>query len=261
MKDMWREAGIRTPDYFAIRRGNGGRLIGLESIERAVSFPYIVKPAAEGNSRGIVAENVVFDAGKLRARILAMAEQFDSLLIERFLGFSEDKREFTVAQIGSGKSRIIAPAEIRNRNQRTPFLVTTIDKEENLAVAEPVLDARLSEPLVRFASAAFDVAGIADYGRCDVIFADGELHAIEINGQPMLPDPWFDACCGGAGLAPSQYPLAVVFSSIVRQAPMEFAHPPKPTSAMLRKLPEPILRSLGAAQLIREERDAFHAAR
>jgi hypothetical protein len=49
-----------------------------------------------------------------------------------------------------------------------------------------------------------------------VLFANNDLNAIEINGQPMIPDKWFEVCCRGAGLDKDQYLNAIFLAGIVR---------------------------------------------
>ena len=59
-------------------------------------------------------------------------------------------------------------------------------------------------------------AGARDYARCDVILEGGVLEAIELNGQPMVPDSWFEACAADAGLDAAQYLRAIVFAGMAR---------------------------------------------
>jgi hypothetical protein len=83
-------------------------------------------------------------------------------------------------------------------------------------MAHAVEDRKRRGAVERFARAAFDAAGVRDYARCDLILAGGEFSAIEINGQPMVPDPWFEACARGAGLDEIGYLNAIVLAAIAR---------------------------------------------
>jgi len=80
----------------------------------------------------------------------------------------------------------------------------------------PVNDPILRCELIAFASQAFLSAGVQDYARCDILAAEGRYYAIEINGQPMLPDKWFDACAAGAGLTQAAYLQAILNSALNR---------------------------------------------
>src|SRR5204862_7529393 len=48
-------------------------------------LPAIVKPAAEDASAGLDRQSVVTDRNNLRARIAAMTEQFDEVLVQQYI--------------------------------------------------------------------------------------------------------------------------------------------------------------------------------
>src|SRR4029077_7154240 len=68
-------------------------------------LPAIVKPAAEDASAGLDRGSVVSDRKSLRARLAAMTEQFDEVLVQEYIG----GREFNVGFVGS---RVLPVAEI-----------------------------------------------------------------------------------------------------------------------------------------------------
>jgi len=68
----------------------------------------------------------------------------------------------------------------------------------------------MAASFVPFAQMAFRSAGVRDYARGDFFFADGKLWAIEINGQPMIPDRWFEEAVRFAGLSEAQYLVGIV---------------------------------------------------
>jgi hypothetical protein len=47
---------------------------------------------------------------------------------------------------------------------------------------------------------------------------DGKIYAIEINGQPMVPDRWFAACARTKNLDDDQYLNAIFWAGLVRTA-------------------------------------------
>jgi len=62
-----------------------------------------------------------------------------------------------------------------------------------------------------FAHKAFSASGVRDYARGDFIYAlNGAFWAIEINGQPMIPDRWFGNAARLNGLSESQYLVGIV---------------------------------------------------
>src|SRR5256886_1426123 len=74
-------------------------------IEDDFPLPAIVKPASEDASAGLDRGSVVSDRKALRARVAAMTEQFDEVLVQEYVG----GREFNVGFVGS---RVLPIAEI-----------------------------------------------------------------------------------------------------------------------------------------------------
>jgi D-alanine-D-alanine ligase-like ATP-grasp enzyme len=216
LKDRWTARAVPTPEY---HRADGGADLDA-ALERAVNFPYIVKPAREGNSRGIDSGSVVFRRSELRDKVVSLIALYGEVLVESYLGGDPDMREFTVAMLGSGKESLYMPAEIRLERGSGPALkprvVTTGDKDSGAARAVPVDEPDIRAELASLAARACAAAGVRDYARCDIIRARGKSYAIEINGEPMVPDPWFEACASGAGLDSSQYLLAIFFAALSR---------------------------------------------
>jgi len=77
-------------------------------------------------------------------------------------------------------------------------------------------DLAVCEELCELTIRAFHVAEVRDYSRLDVIYAGGKFYAIEINGQPMVTDKWFEACARGVGLDEAQSLNAIFLSGIAR---------------------------------------------
>lgn len=213
LKSAWHGAGVATPAWLV--SGDDDELI-MDDLPPA-AFPFIVKPALEGNSRGISRESVVRDAASLRARVDVVKREFGKTLVERFLE-GPDRREFTVAMLGNGPHALVLPAELRFRETVDPPLITTGDKDGHRTRALPVGDVELSAGLVAFARRAFAAAGVRDYARGDFILSNGRLYAIEVNGQPMVPDAWFEACARGFGLDERGYLVAIVLAALARLA-------------------------------------------
>jgi len=235
IKALWRLYGIATPEWTVIRKNDDGSISGLESIEGLRAFPYIVKPAREGNSRGIDANSVVYSPLELYARATLIAEEYDEALIERFVGGKSDSREFTVALIGNGHNSIVSAVEIR-KSRAGSMVITEADKEQHRTMAVPIEDIRLKEKVERLARRIFASADVRDYARCDILQHEGHLYALELNGQPMVPDLWFEACASAAGLDTRQYLNAIILAAIVGNARTGHAFIPIPRD-MERILP------------------------
>jgi D-alanine-D-alanine ligase len=214
MKRQWRICGIPTPDWFAVSKAPDGSLEGLEMVESARDFPYIVKPASEGNSRGIDDGSVARKPLELISRVSLVAEEFGEAIVERYVAGGTDSREFTVAMIGNRADAIVSPVEIR-RTSADSLVISEDDKEGRATRAAPIDDEGLRAKVTRLARKAFLSSGVRDYARCDILLHEGKLYAIELNAQPLVPDPWFAACAREAGLGDAQYPNAIALAGIV----------------------------------------------
>lgn len=214
LKCRWLEDGIRTP-AFAIIRQAGEIEPCLADLQSQAAFPLILKPDGEGNSRGISEDSVVFTGEQFRLKCASLLKMYGPVLAEHYLGQAPGLREFTVAMVGN-QHRLVMPAEICLNIEKKIRVVTTADKDDHHTRAVPVDDPILRCELIAFASQAFLSAGVQDYARCDILAAEGRYYAIEINGQPMLPDKWFDTCAAGAGLTQSAYLQAILNSALSR---------------------------------------------
>jgi D-alanine-D-alanine ligase-like ATP-grasp enzyme len=233
LKRVWDAKGIANPSGFSVRRTRTGAVAGRRLIGRARDYPYIVKPDGEDENRGIHARSIAFDAGALAACIDSALEEYDELVVERFIG-GASSREYTVAMIGNGERALMLPAEIRLKGSRPIRVVTREDRERGLAEAVPVEGAE-GRRISAFARRAIEAAGARDYARCDLIEEGGSLFALEVNGQPRIPDPWFEACARGAGLDPEQYIAAIALAALWRgaQAGLRVAKIPDQARGML----------------------------
>lgn len=214
LKDEWRKNGLHTPGSILL---TAGKPINdeLQNFVNKVSFPLLIKPDREGNSRGLEDNSIVFEYRTLKRKIRSLFEKYEFVLVEKFLT-GDNVQEFTVAMIGNGTNKILMPAQIKLKVKKEHRLITTRDKEEHKTTATPVVDEKLKAKLIEFANRAFEIAGVRDYARCDLMMIDDSLYAIEINGLPMIPDKWFEVCASGAGLNATQYILAIILAGIVR---------------------------------------------
>lgn len=216
LKRRWIESGIPTPEFVAADMRNGPEALAALA---AAPLPCIVKPADAGNSRGIGKDSVAFDRAGLAALAARVGEAYPALIAESFLGRFPDFREFTCACVGNGAARLLLPAEIVFDGPTERRIVTTEDKNGRAALAVPIADARFASSVAALAGKAFEAAGVRDYSRCDLIFADGRLWAIEANGQPMSPDTWFGGCAAFGGLSELDYVRAIFDAAIARFRP------------------------------------------
>ena len=223
LKNRWKQTGIHTPDYYIVNKTGAG-VQGLEQSSQITAFPYILKPDCEGNSRGLSEASIVFDQVALEKQLGRLLEHYDQVLVEKYLGTAPDFREYTVAMIGNGVSQLLMPAEITLLRETKLRVVTTRDKENHLTRARPVQDPEISKRLTDLAGRAFQAAGVQDYARCDLIYAHGNLFAVEINGQPMVPDKWFEVCARSAGLDMVETIQAILVTGIKRNIELGYGY-------------------------------------
>jgi D-alanine-D-alanine ligase-like ATP-grasp enzyme len=209
LKRRWEAFGIRTPPFVFI---GGAQDYGsaLEELVSLNAFPYIVKPENLGNSRGIDEQNIVWDAADLEPALKRVRSQYGgALLVEHYLGAYSDVAEITCAMIQGAECMHCMPARVNLAQPKRFHLITTDDKDGNRTFLSP-LDPEMAASFVSFAQKAFETAGVRDYARGDFFFADGKLWAIEINGQPMIPDRWFKGAVQFVGLSEAQYLVGIV---------------------------------------------------
>ena len=242
LKARWRADGIATPSFFLIEKQDS-TISGLDDLDQAADYPYILKPDREGNSRGLDESSIVFDRTALESKLDKLLKTYKRIMAEEYLGIYPDIREFTIAMIGNGEQRLLFPAEISLKQKKKLRVITTHDKDNHLTQATPVPDKALNENLIDFSRKVFEAIAVHDYARCDVIYAGGQLYAIEINGQPMIPDKWFELCAFGGGLNAHQYLLAIFLAGIVRNNQQEVSQLIIPQK-MKRNLPENIFKHL-----------------
>ncbi len=215
-KETWKFNDISTPGFCRILTTLGAERI-VDGFLQTYSFPFILKPDMEGNSRGLDESSIVFNKTELLEKTNELLEVYEGILVEEYLGDHPDLREFTVAMIGKQGHRLLMPAEITLKKKKPHRLITTDDKDNHHTRASAVTDTGLRDKLCCFAEEAFTATGMVDYSRCDILMTDDKLYAIEINGLPMIPDKWFEVCAAGAGLDEKQYLIAIIMAGMIRQ--------------------------------------------
>ncbi|HTR77266.1 MAG TPA: hypothetical protein VMH39_04125 [Gemmatimonadaceae bacterium] len=197
-------SGLPVPRFAVVRRG--GTL-------PSVGFPAICKPAAEDASLGVEQRSVVRTTRALARRVEAMLEQWDEILVQRFV----DGREVNVGLLGD---TVLPIAEIDFRAMPSDKwrIVTYRSKwdsgcDEDLG-AEPRCPARLPAKLAadikRIALEAWRLVGGCGYGRVDMrIDAEGRPWILEVNANPDI--------ASDAGLARMGRVAGMEYGSLIRE--------------------------------------------
>jgi D-alanine-D-alanine ligase len=174
-------------------------LSSRDKLEKDLNFPLIVKPVAEGSSKGVLSTSVATNEMELRELVsLVLGRYNQGALVEEFL----PGREFTVALIGESRPRVLPPMEIVYRTDKikTPYPVYSYEYKldprgeiENQAPAQ--MSDALRKDVEQVARDAFSALGCRDFARIDVrLNAEGKACFIECNPLPGLTPKWSDLC-------------------------------------------------------------------
>ena len=189
-KRVVREAGFLTPKFFFMTTGK-------ERIPKDMPFPLIVKPIAEGSSKGVLGTSVARSEAELREKALMIIQKYgQAALIEEFL----PGREFTVALLGERRPRVLPPMEIRfvkpaSEHPVYSFAHKLKSTPEIEYVAPAELDPALKAEIERVARGCFTALGCRDVARIDFrLDAQGRVQFMECNPLPGLTPDWSDLC-------------------------------------------------------------------
>lgn len=168
-----------------------------EPLPKGWRFPAVVKPVAEGSSKGVLPTSVAHNETELRELVQAVIARYQQpALVEEYL----PGREFTVGLLGEERPRVLPPMEIVFNKGAGEFPLYTL--EHKLAWVDAVryevpatLSPKLHKELERAARAAFKALGCRDVARIDFrLDAAGRPSFIECNPLPGLSPGWSDLC-------------------------------------------------------------------
>lgn len=187
-KRMVKTHGILTPDYVVLHTGK-------ERLPRELSFPLLVKPVAEGTSKGVTRKSIVHDEGELREVARELITKYrQPALVESYIA----GREFTVGLLGERRPRVLPPMEICFLDREDPTPVYSFemkqDWSEKIRYDVPAkLSPRELDRLERASRECFAALGCRDVARLDFrMDAEGRLFFIEANPLPGLAPGWSD---------------------------------------------------------------------
>lgn len=239
LKRRWKQAGISTPSWTIVETG-AFEPVDLASLS---DYPYLLKPENLGNSKLISEASIAYSAEDIRRIMAALRREYDGpVLIEHYLGEYPDVQEITCAMIECEHSMVCMPMRLGFSEPKSRHLITAEDKDRHKTMIS-ALDPEFREKAARFAEEAFMAAHIRDYARGDFFYAGGAFHAIEINGQPMIPDRWFEGCATFSGLSEANYLAGIVAAGWDRLVREGRLHEPLPEGARALLLPLKRLRA------------------
>ncbi len=166
-----------------------------ERLNSDMKFPLIVKPNAEGSSKGIDAKNVVDSEEELRIAVKNCVEKYrQPALIEEYI----TGREFTVGLLGDKRPRVLPPMEIKFKDEgnKRPVYDYGVKQEWEQHVYYEC-PAKLSESelkaMEKIARATFWALDCRDVARVDMrMDEDGRIYVLEVNPLPGLTPDYSD---------------------------------------------------------------------
>lgn len=204
-KKIWLYHGLPTPKFVTVGLREKPYVENLR-------FPVLVKPNAEGSSKGIFNDNVVEDPDRLVGKIREIRKSYgNGVLVEEFL----EGREFTVSVLGNpgvGKGVYILPIVEQNFDIFPPEMRKLASYEAKWFFEDTLPDPKIAyhcpaavgpglEKLIKeLCIKAYTVLGCRDVARIDIrLDSNNKPYLLEINTIPgMLPS---------AGVV-SYYPVA-----------------------------------------------------
>src|SRR5438876_135071 len=164
--------------------------IAQGKIDDDFPLPAIVKPAAEDASAGLDRGSVVTDRKALRARVAAMTEQFDEVLVQEYVA----GREFNVGLVGSRTLPISEIDFARMPEGAWPILTYagkwdagSADDLGSVPVCPAAIPQKLADKLVKLAEAAWRILQGKGYGRVDLrVDEQGRAWVLDVNPNPDL---------------------------------------------------------------------------
>jgi D-alanine--D-alanine ligase len=170
-------------------------LTGREKL-RPLKYPVIVKPNAEGTSKGISAKSVVDDEAGVREIAQGIIGRYGQpALVEEYI----QGRELTVGLLGERRPRVLPPMEVvfLKPSERAVYdYECKQDWEKHVRYEVPAaLTKEELRAVERTCRSTFMSLGCRDVARVDLRLApDGTIHVIEVNPLPGLTPDYSDLC-------------------------------------------------------------------
>lgn len=164
-------------------------------LENKLHFPLIVKPNAEGSSKGISSLSIVKNKRELRRLVTTLFETYTQpLLIEEFI----EGREFTVGILGNGDDvTVMRPMEIEFLQKKGHNIYDYSVKQDFIGKIEytcpPKMKPENERLMMETAKKIYNVLGCRDLARVDFRLSTTKgLQFIEINPLPGLAPGYSD---------------------------------------------------------------------
>jgi D-alanine--D-alanine ligase len=187
---------VDTPEWQVL-------VTGREKL-RAFKYPVIVKPNAEGTSKGITGKCVVDDEAGVREVAREIIDRYGQpALVEEYV-FG---REFTVGLLGERRPRVLPPMEVAFLNPSERPVYDYECKQDWQRFVRYEVPANVTKEELRAIEktcrTTFTTLGCRDVARIDLrLTPAGKVYVIEVNPLPGLTPDYSDLCliANGAGM-------------------------------------------------------------
>ena len=180
--------GINTPKFCLIKNTT-------EKVSK-MNYPVIVKPNAEGSSKGISDMAIVRSEEQLANLTDKNYKMYNQpMLVEEYI----KGREFTVAVIGNDEDIIVfPPMEIKFKKDDEKHSIYSYNVKKNYKeyieyICPPIIEENIFNEMVDTAKQVYKHLDCRDFSRVDFRVSDkGEVYFIEINPLPGLAPGYSD---------------------------------------------------------------------
>jgi D-alanine-D-alanine ligase len=180
---------IRTPKYFVVSKDH-------KKLSGNIKFPAIVKPNAEGSSKGISDVAIVSGRKELRGLLEHNFNLYgQDMLVEEYI----HGREFTVGILGNGSDiHVFPPMEIIYLNKDNKYNIYSFnvkkDYKKLIRYECPAqIDKKTEKEMTDMSRKIYDILQCRDFSRMDFrLSEDGKPYFIEINPLPGLAPGYSD---------------------------------------------------------------------
>ncbi len=176
--------GIPTPKWLVINNEKELDAVNWKSFP----FPSIVKPAAEGSSKGIRLSSLVEDITQAKKEMGRVIRSYNQpVMLEEFI----DGVEVTVGVIGNSPAKLVGMMSIIPKKEEKHFVYSVEVKRDYVNQVDyespPKLSKKILEKLEEYSLKSFKVLGCRDFSRVDFrVGQNGVPYFIEINPLPGL---------------------------------------------------------------------------
>ncbi len=191
-KEILAYNNIPTAPFELIRRKG-------QKLTKKLNFPLIVKPNAEGSSKGIMDDCLIENENQLYERIDQLIDKFNQpVIVEEFL----EGKEFTVPVLGNSPEPIVLPiVEIDFKDvpdnlkkfdsYEVKWIYDSPENEVDSFKCPAEIDPKLREQIIKVVKDAYSALNIYDWCRMDIRLDKNRIpNIIEVNTPVgIMPDP------------------------------------------------------------------------